>query len=92
MSRLESTQWKKTHLVMASRINPKKQGETTTGTTITADLFFSGNCEEALEFYRNALGAEGEMLMRVEHCALRSIRPKQVRNPARAFPPRNAGL
>ncbi len=27
-------------------------------------LFFGGRCEEALEFYRNALGAEVEMLMR----------------------------
>jgi PhnB protein len=27
-------------------------------------LFFEGRCEEALEFYRRALGAEIEMLMR----------------------------
>lgn len=27
-------------------------------------LFFGGRCEEALEFYRTALGAEVEMLMR----------------------------
>ncbi|HEX9941352.1 MAG TPA: VOC family protein [Thermoanaerobaculia bacterium] len=27
-------------------------------------LFFDGNCEEAVEFYRSALGAEVEMLMR----------------------------
>lgn len=27
-------------------------------------LFFEGRCEEAAEFYRNALGAEVEMLMR----------------------------
>jgi len=27
-------------------------------------LFFDGRCEEALEFYRVALGAEGNMLMR----------------------------
>jgi PhnB protein len=27
-------------------------------------LFFDGRCEEALEFYRKALGAETEMLMR----------------------------
>lgn len=27
-------------------------------------LFFEGRCEEALEFYREALGAEVEMLMR----------------------------
>jgi PhnB protein len=27
-------------------------------------LFFEGRCEEAIEFYRKALGAEGAMLMR----------------------------
>jgi PhnB protein len=27
-------------------------------------LFFNGRCEEAVEFYRNALGAKVEMLMR----------------------------
>lgn len=27
-------------------------------------LFFNGRCEEAVEFYRNALGAEVEMMMR----------------------------
>jgi len=31
---------------------------------VQAYLFFSGNCEEAVEFYRNALGAEVEMTMR----------------------------
>jgi len=35
-----------------------------TGTTITPYLDFSGRCEEALEFYRKALGAEVEMVMR----------------------------
>src|SRR3954453_3226319 len=33
-------------------------------TTISPYLFFAGRCEEALEFYRTALGAEVEMLMR----------------------------
>ena len=37
-----------------------------TGTTITPYLDFSGRCEEALEFYREALGAEVEMLMRYD--------------------------
>ena len=37
-----------------------------TGTTITPYLFFGGRCEEALEFYRKALGAEVEMLMRFD--------------------------
>jgi PhnB protein len=27
-------------------------------------LFFNGNCEQAIEFYRQALGAEVEMMMR----------------------------
>src|SRR5882762_8451870 len=27
-------------------------------------LFFNGSCEQALEFYRNAIGAEVEMMMR----------------------------
>jgi PhnB protein len=35
-------------------------------TTITPYLFFGGRCEEALEFYRGALGAEVEMLMRFD--------------------------
>lgn len=29
-------------------------------------LFFEGNCEEAIEFYRNALDAEVEMMMRYD--------------------------
>ena len=33
-------------------------------TAITPYLFFSGRCEEALEFYGRALGAQVEMLMR----------------------------
>jgi len=31
---------------------------------VQAYLFFDGRCEEAVEFYRRALGAEVEMLMR----------------------------
>jgi PhnB protein len=31
-------------------------------------LFFNGRCEEAVEFYRKALGAEVEMLMRYKEC------------------------
>ena len=41
-------------------------GETMTGTTITPYLFFGGRCDEALAFYRTALGAEVEMLMRFD--------------------------
>ena len=33
-------------------------------TSVQPYLFFGGRCEEALEFYRNALGAELEMLSR----------------------------
>lgn len=33
-------------------------------TAITPYLFFGGRCEEALQFYRQALGAEVEMMMR----------------------------
>jgi len=44
--------------------SPKRRGETITDTTVTPYLFFGGRCEEALEFYRKALGAEVEMLMR----------------------------
>lgn len=33
-------------------------------TVIQPYLFFGGRCEEALEFYRTALGAKVEMLMR----------------------------
>ena len=31
-------------------------------------LFFDGRCEEALEFYKKALGAEVQMLMRFKEC------------------------
>lgn len=36
------------------------------GTSITPYLFFGGRCEEALEFYRQKLGAEVDMLMRFD--------------------------
>ncbi len=34
--------------------------------SISPYLFFGGRCEEAIEFYRKALGAELEMLMRFD--------------------------
>src|SRR5271169_3017145 len=37
---------------------------TNTHRTIQPYLFFEGRCEEAIEFYRRALGAEVDMLMR----------------------------
>src|SRR3712207_5590774 len=33
-------------------------------TVVQPYLFFGGRCEEALEFYRQAIGAEIEMMMR----------------------------
>jgi len=36
----------------------------TNSSNIQAYLFFDGKCEEAIEFYRRALGAEVNMLMR----------------------------
>ncbi|CAN5478258.1 VOC family protein [soil metagenome] len=35
-----------------------------TGTNITPYLFFGGRCEEAINFYRTALGASVDMIMR----------------------------
>jgi len=35
---------------------------------ITPYLYFDGRCEEALEFYKKALGAEVSMLMRFKDC------------------------
>lgn len=37
---------------------------TTNNGIVQAYLFFNGNCEQAVEFYRQALGAEIEMMMR----------------------------
>ncbi len=36
-------------------------------------LFFNGRCEEAIEFYRNALGAEVMMLMRFKQAPDQSM-------------------
>jgi PhnB protein len=38
-------------------------------------LFFDGRCEEAVEFYRRALGAKVEMLMRFKDCPEPEHRP-----------------
>ena len=38
-------------------------------------LFFDGRCNEAVEFYRSALGAEVEMLMRFKDCPEPEYRP-----------------
>jgi PhnB protein len=39
-------------------------------------LFFDGRCEEAINFYRGALGAELQMLMRFKECPEPEARPK----------------
>ncbi len=40
------------------------------GTTITPYLDFSGRCDEALEFYSKALGAEVKTVMRYDECPM----------------------
>ena len=37
-------------------------------------LFFNGRCDEAIAFYRDALGAEVQMLMRFREHAERPLR------------------
>ena len=46
--------------------------------TIQPYLFFNGNCEEAIEFYRKALGAEVEMMMRFKEIMHASFRVGQT--------------
>jgi PhnB protein len=43
-------------------------------------LFFDGRCEEAIEFYRKALGAEVEMLMRFKDSPDKSMIAPGVEN------------
>ena len=55
------------HTVRVSKFipaNPKAKEIYMTNTTIQPYLFFGGRCEEAIDFYREALGAEVEMIMR----------------------------
>ena len=40
-------------------------GKTASTTQLQPYLFFDGRCDEALDFYRKALGAEVMMLMRL---------------------------
>jgi PhnB protein len=47
----------------------------------TPYLFFNGRCEEALEFYRQALGAEIQMMMRFKDS------PEQAQCPEGSAPP-----
>ncbi|MDN5753648.1 MAG: VOC family protein, partial [Nitrosospira sp.] len=42
-------------------------------------LFFDGRCEEAVEFYRNALGAEVTMLMRFKDAPPEPPEPAESR-------------
>ena len=41
-------------------------------------LFFDGRCEEALDFYKKALGAEVGMLMRFKECPEQPQRPDMI--------------
>ena len=50
--------WREQHQTLKNYEHDKKQ------TYIEPYLFFDGRCEEALEFYRKAIGAEVDMLMR----------------------------
>jgi PhnB protein len=43
-----------------------RRKENMKNTSIAPYLFFGGRCEEAINFYRTALGAEVEMLMRFD--------------------------
>ena len=47
----------------------------------TPYLFFNGRCEEALEFYKNTLGAQIEMMMRFQDS------PDQAQCPEGSLPP-----
>jgi len=47
--------------MLVSTYRVKKRGETM---SITPYLFFNGRCEEAIAFYKKALGAEVGMMMR----------------------------
>ena len=47
-----------------STASPEPDRRRNTTMKIEPYLFFNGRCEEAVEFYRKALGAEVEMLMR----------------------------
>jgi uncharacterized glyoxalase superfamily protein PhnB len=49
-------------------------------------LFFNGSREEAVEFYRNAFGAEVETMMRYKDCRTATVRhgpPEPPRSPFR---------
>jgi uncharacterized glyoxalase superfamily protein PhnB len=50
-----------------------------TGTTITPYLNYAGRLDEALEFYRKALGAEIEMVMRFNESPDPPLRRRQPR-------------
>lgn len=45
---------------------------------LTPYLFFNGRCEEAIEFYKSALGAKVEMLMRFSESPEKSSNPDCV--------------
>ena len=47
-----------------SKNGTKNYDATKNNSLVEPYLFFDGRCEEAIEFYRKALGAEVDMLMR----------------------------
>ena len=50
--------------MLQEKTKPAATAKTTIASVVQPYLFFNGRCEEALEFYKKALGAEVEMLMR----------------------------
>src|SRR2546425_5439151 len=60
------TQEEKTydHQLGRKQMSAKNMNTTKSNRIIQPYLFFDGRCEEAVEFYRNALGAEVTMLVR----------------------------
>ena len=60
VSRIGSEQWH----IDVRRNESQAAHMSNLNTSVQPYLFFNGRCEEALEFYRSALGAEVEMLSR----------------------------
>jgi PhnB protein len=54
---------------------------------VQAYLFFDGRCEEAIEFYRTALGANVDMIMRFEDNPDLKEAPENFKHDASCMPP-----
>lgn len=50
--------------MLQEKTKPVAAGQTAAANVVQPYLFFNGRCEEAVAFYKKALGAEIEMLMR----------------------------